>query len=106
MNSCASPARSKEKDSATTGSSSPLSRSAISGAVRRSSEPSRSHQLSMSRPKTPLFSFIIDRLFHHGIVARGIESKPFSAAGMLRPLSFEASERPNMTSRPPARSRR
>ena len=31
--------------------------------------PSRSHQLSMLSPKTPLFSFMIAMLFHHGIVA-------------------------------------
>ena len=35
-----------------------------------------SHHLSMLSPKTPLFSFMIAMLFHHGIVAPGIRARP------------------------------
>ena len=37
----------------------------------------------MLRPNTPLFSFMIAMLFHHGIVAVVIFAR-FSSAGMLR----------------------
>ena len=42
----------------------------------------------MLSPKTPLFSFIIARLFHQGIVASGIEARLFSVAGMSRAPSL------------------
>ena len=41
---------------------------------------------SMLSPKTPLFSFMIARLFHQGIVANGIRTRLRATAGMLRPV--------------------
>ena len=72
----------------------------------RSVSPSLSHQASMLRPKTPLFSFITCRLFHQGIVASGIRARLPISFGMLRPSPFEASASPYMISRPPWRSER
>ena len=89
----ASPALSNGKASATTGSSRPASRSASSGSITRSRLPSRSHQSSMLSPKTPLFSFIIVRLFHHGIVASRHPRRGSSAS-------------PGCCACPPSRSRR
>ena len=62
----------------------------------------------MLSPKTPLFSFMIERLFHQGIVARGIRDQAAcQRSGMLRPsLRAEPLRAPYMISRPPARSRR
>src|SRR5581483_3367460 len=82
---CASPARSKGKTSATTGSSSPASSSSTRGPVIRLTSPSRSHQLSMLSPKTPLFSFISARLFHQGAVAKGMRARLPISLGMLLP---------------------
>ena len=80
----ASAARSNGNASATTGLKAPFARPSSSGSMTRSKLPSRSHQWSMLRPKTPLFSFMIARLFHHGIVANGILTRLRSAAPMSR----------------------
>ena len=56
--------------------------------------PSLSHQCSMLRPKTPLFSLIIERLFHHGIVASGVFITAFAATSRLRFSPVETSLAP------------
>src|SRR5260221_28832 len=61
--------------------------------------------LNMLSPKTPLFSFMIRRLFHHGIVVVGIDTRLFSIAGMSLLPSLEPSQSPNITNRPPERKR-
>ena len=87
MNWWASPARSNGNASATIGSRPPSSICSTSGPVIRSMLPSVSHQASMLRPNTPLFSFITCRLFHQGMVAVGMRARLPISFGMLRPVS-------------------
>src|SRR5215216_701828 len=96
MKRCASPARSNGNASATTGSSSPLVSPSMSGSVTRSRLPSLSHQDSMFRPNTPLFSFIMPRLFHHGSVAPGIRTTLFATARRSRFSPVCTSDAPYM----------
>jgi hypothetical protein len=70
----------------------------------RSRLPSVSHQDSMLRPKTPLFSFITPRPFHHGIDENGLLASVLRAVGRLRVSPVCASDAPYMISRPPGRS--
>ena len=84
----------------------PSARSGASGSITRSRSPSWSHHESMLSPKTPLFSFMIAMLFHHGIVAVVMLARPLSRPGMLRPSPDWASARPKQISRPPGRSSR
>jgi hypothetical protein len=70
----------------------------------RSRLPSASHQESMLRPKTPLFSFITPSPFHQGIDENGLLARVRSAVGRLRLSPVCTSEAPYMISRPPWRS--
>jgi hypothetical protein len=99
----ASPARSNGKALATTGASRPAAKSASSGFVILSMPPSRRHQLSRLRPKTPRFWFSNRPAFHQGMVEVGSRIRLLNAARRLRPLSFSASDNPYMINRPPGR---
>src|SRR5664280_1994271 len=99
----ASGARSNGKASATTGFSSPFWSAGINGSITRSRLPSASHQESMLRPKTPLFSFNTPSPFHQGVDENGLLARVRSAVATLRLSPVCTSEAPYMISRPGGR---